>query len=210
MVMTHNLLSILIVIAAGYLLGSISTGVVLSRLFAKTDIRSQGSGNAGTTNMLRVLGRRMALFTFIGDMLKGIIAVFIGKWLIGGELGGLLGVVGAVLGHYYPLYFGFKGGKGIATSFGSLLFVFPVQALLAFAVFLILVAVTHYVSVGSIAAAITLPLLIVITRFQEPTLWIITVCIGASVIWRHRANIKRLMNHTENKLDFSTLKGKKK
>ena len=210
MVMTHNLFSILIVIVAGYLLGSISTGVVLSRLFAKTDIRSQGSGNAGTTNMLRVLGRKMALLTFIGDMLKGIIAVFIGKWLIGGELGGLLGVVGAVLGHYYPLYFGFKGGKGIATSFGSLLFVFPVQALLAFAVFLILVAVTHYVSVGSIAAAITLPLLIVITRFQEPTLWIITVCIGASVVWRHRANIKRLMNHTENKLDFSTLKGKKK
>ena len=210
MIMTRNLLSILIVIVAGYLLGSISTGVVLSRLFAKTDIRSQGSGNAGTTNMLRVLGRKMALLTFIGDMLKGIIAVFIGKWLIGGELGGLLGVVGAVLGHYYPLYFGFKGGKGIATSFGSLLFVFPVQALLAFAVFLILVAVTHYVSVGSIAAAITLPLLIVITRFQEPTLWIINVCIGASVIWRHRANIKRLMNHTENKLDFSTLKGKKK
>ena len=210
MIMTRNLLSILIVIVAGYLLGSISTGVVLSRLFDKTDIRSQGSGNAGTTNMLRVLGRKMALLTFIGDMLKGIIAVFIGKWLIGGELGGLLGVVGAVLGHYYPLYFGFKGGKGIATSFGSLLFVFPVQALLAFAVFLILVAVTHYVSVGSIAAAITLPLLIVITRFQEPTLWIITVCIGASVVWRHRANIKRLMNHTENKLDFSTLKGKKK
>ena len=210
MIMTRNLLSILIVIVAGYLLGSISTGVVLSRLFAKTDIRSQGSGNAGTTNMLRVLGRKMALLTFIGDMLKGIIAVFIGKWLIGSELGGLLGVVGAVLGHYYPLYFGFKGGKGIATSFGSLLFVFPVQALLAFAVFLILVAVTHYVSVGSIAAAITLPLLIVITRFQEPTLWIITVCIGASVVWRHRANIKRLMNHTENKLDFSTLKGKKK
>ena len=210
MIMTRNLLSILIVIVAGYLLGSISTGVVLSRLFAKTDIRSQGSGNAGTTNMLRVLGRKMALLTFIGDRLEGIIAVFIGKWLIGGELGGLLGVVGAVLGHYYPLYFGFKGGKGIATSFGSLLFVFPVQALLAFAVFLILVAVTHYVSVGSIAAAITLPLLIVITRFQEPTLWIITVCIGASVVWRHRANIKRLMNHTENKLDFSTLKGKKK
>ena len=210
MVMTHNLFSILIVIAAGYLLGSISTGVVLSKLFAKTDIRSQGSGNAGTTNMLRVLGRKMALFTFIGDMLKGIIAVFIGKWLIGGELGGLLGVVGALLGHYYPLYFGFKGGKGIATSFGSLLFVFPVQALLAFAVFLILVAVTHYVSVGSIAAAITLPLLIVITHWQEPSLWIITVCIGASVVWRHRANIKRLMNHTENKLDFGTLKGKKK
>ena len=204
------MLNIIIVLVIGYLLGSISTGVVLSRLFAKTDIRSQGSGNAGTTNMLRVLGRKMALFTFIGDMLKGIIAVFIGKALVGGDLGGLLGVVGAVLGHYYPLYFGFKGGKGIATSFGSLLFVFPVQALIAFAVFLILVALTHYVSVGSIAAAVTLPLLVVFTHWNEPALWIITVGIGASVIWRHRANIKRLMNHTENKLNFDTLKGKKK
>ena len=204
------MLNMLLVIVIGYLLGSISTGVLLSKAFAKTDIRTQGSGNAGTTNMLRVLGRKAALFTFVGDMLKGIIAVFIGKWLIGGELGGLLGVVGAVLGHYYPLYFGFKGGKGIATSFGSLLFVFPVQALLAFSVFLILVRVTHYVSVGSVAAAIVLPLLVVITRFSDPKLWIITACIGASVVWRHRANIKRLMNHTESKLDFSKLKGKKK
>ena len=204
------MLNMLLVVAIGYLLGSISTGVVLSQALAKTDIRTQGSGNAGTTNMLRVLGRKAALLTFVGDMLKGIIAVFIGKWLIGGELGGLLGVVGAVLGHYYPLYFGFKGGKGIATSFGSLLFVFPVQALLAFTVFLILVAATHYVSVGSVAAAITLPLLVVFTHFDQPALWIITACIGASVIWRHRANIKRLMNHTESKLDFSKLKGKKK
>lgn len=203
-------MKIFLTVLIGYLLGSISTGVLISKAFAKTDIRTQGSGNAGTTNMLRILGRKMALFTFVGDMLKGIIAVFIGKWLVGGDLGGLLGVVGAVLGHYYPLYFGFKGGKGIATSFGSLLFVFPVHALLAFTVFIILVAATHYVSVGSIAAAITLPLLVIITRFEQPALWIITACIGASVVWRHRANIKRLMNHTESKLDFSKLKGKKK
>ena len=204
------MLRMLLVVVIGYLLGSISTGVVLSRIFTKTDIRNQGSGNAGTTNMLRVLGRKMALFTFAGDMLKGIIAVFIGKWLVGGQLGGLMGVVGAVLGHYYPLYFGFKGGKGIATSFGSLLFVFPIEALLAFTVFLVLVAVTHYVSIGSIAAAITLPLLVLLTHAGEPALWIITACVGASVVWRHKANIVRLMNHTENQLDFSTLKGKKK
>ena len=204
------MLNIILVIVTGYLLGSISTGVVISKALSNTDIRTHGSGNAGTTNMLRVLGRKAALLTFIGDMLKGIIAVFIGKWLVGGELGGLLGVVGAVLGHYYPLYFGFKGGKGIATSFGSLLFVFPVHALLAFAMFLILVAGTHYVSVGSIAAAVVLPLLVVVTRFADPKLWIITCCIGASVIWRHRANIVRLMNHTESKLDFSKLKGSKK
>ena len=84
------------------------------------------------------------------------------------------------------------------------------QALLAFTVFLILVGVTHYVSVGSVAAAIVLPLLVVFTRFAQPQLWIITACIGASVVWRHRANIQRLMNHTESKLDFSKLKGSKK
>lgn len=203
--------NVIIVLVVGYLLGSISTGVVLSKMFAKTDIRTQGSGNAGTTNMLRILGRKMALFTFVGDMLKGIIAVFIGKWLVGGDLGGVLGVVGAVLGHYFPLYFGFKGGKGIATSFGSLLFVFPIHALLAFTVFLILVAVTHYVSVGSVAAAIVLPALVFLTHAGENmTVCIITACIGLSVIWRHKANIVRLMNHTESKLDFSKLKGKKK
>ena len=205
--MTLNIIATLVI---GYLLGSISTGVVLSKLFANTDIRSQGSGNAGTTNMLRILGRRMALYTFIGDMLKGIIAVFIGKAIVGGELGGVLGVVGAVLGHYYPLYFGFKGGKGIATSFGSLLFVFPVQALLAFSVFLILVAVTRYVSVGSVAAAITLPALVFLTCPENMLVCVITACIGLSVIWRHRANIKRLLSHTESKLDFNTLKKKKK
>ena len=203
-------LKIILTLVIGYLLGSISTGVVLSKLFHNTDIRSQGSGNAGTTNMLRILGRRMALFTFLGDMLKGIIAVFIGKALVGGDLGGVLGVAGAVLGHYYPLYFGFKGGKGIATSFGSMLFVFPVQALLAFTVFLILVAVTHYVSVGSVAAAFTLPMLVILTHPENVPVWVITACIGISVIWRHRANIKRLLNHTESKLDFSTLKKKKK
>jgi len=204
------MLNIILVIVIGYLLGSISTGVVISRSLSKTDIRTQGSGNAGTTNMLRILGRKMALLTFAGDMLKGIIAVFIGKALVGGTLGGMLGVTGAVLGHYYPLYFGFKGGKGIATSFGSLLFVFPIQALLAFAVFLVLVGVTHYVSVGSVAAAVTLPLLVVLTTPDNLPVCILVCCIGASVIWRHRANIVRLIQHKENKLDFNTLKKKKK
>jgi len=202
-------MNMILTILFGYLLGSISTGVVLSKLFAKTDIRTQGSGNAGTTNMLRILGRKMALLTFVGDMLKGIIAVFIGKALVGGDLGGVVGVVGAVLGHYYPLYFGFKGGKGIATSFGSLLFVFPIQALIAFTVFLILVAVTHYVSVGSVAAAITLPLLVVLTTPYNLAVYVLVCGIGISVIWRHRANIVRLIQHKENKLDFRTLKKKK-
>jgi len=204
------MLKMILTVVIGYLLGSISTGVVISRLVAGKDIRSEGSGNIGTTNMLRVMGRKMALFTFIGDMLKGIIAVLIGKMLVGGELGGVLGVAGALFGHTYPVFFGFKGGKGIATSFGSLLFVFPLQALAAFTLFLILTALTHYVSIGSIAAALALPTFVLLTWPEQTLLWIMTFACGLFVVWNHRGNIKRLINHSERKLDFSTLKKKKK
>lgn len=203
------MVKMILTIAIGYLLGSISTGVVLSRLVSGKDIRSEGSGNIGTTNMLRVLGRKMALFTFIGDMLKGIVAVLIGKLIVGGELGGVLGVIGALLGHTYPVFFGFKGGKGIATGFGSLLFVFPPQALAAFTLFLILTAVTHYVSVGSIAAAIALPTFVLLTVHGQPLLCVLTYACGLFVVWNHRGNIQRLLSHTERKLDFNTLKKKK-
>ena len=199
----------IITIVIGYLLGSISTGVVLSKLVTKQDIRTQGSGNAGTTNMLRVLGRKMALFTFIGDMLKGIIAVFIGKLLVGGAVGGVLGVLGAVIGHSFPVFFGFKGGKGIATSFGSLLFVFPLQAIAAFTLFLVIVYFSHYVSLGSIAAAIALPLFVLLTTPFDPIVWGSMVFLGALVVIRHHQNINRLIHHKENKLDFNTLKKKK-
>ena len=143
-------------------------------------------------------------------MLKGVIAVFIGKALVGGDLGGVLGVAGAVLGHYYPLYFGFKGGKGIATGFGSLLFVFPLQALMALVVFIVVVGITRYVSLGSILAAAALALLVFIARSESMLVCVLTALICASAIWRHSPNIKRLLSHTESKLDFNKLKGKKK
>jgi len=178
------MLNMLLVVVIGYFLGSISSGVVLSKVIKKSDIRSQGSGNAGTTNMLRIHGKGMALITFLCDILKGVIAVYIGKAIVGGELGGVLGVLGAVLGHNYPIFFGFKGGKGIATSFGSLLFVYPIQALAAFTVFLILVYFTHYVSVGSIVAAFTLPALVLLTTPFHPVIWTIMVFLGSMVIYR--------------------------
>ena len=204
------MLRMLLSLVIGYLLGSISTGVLLSRLLRNSDIRSQGSGNSGTTNMLRVHGRGMALSTFIGDLLKGIIAVLIGKALVGGTLGGLLGVAGAVLGHSYPIFFGFKGGKGIATGFGALLFVFPWQTLTAFCVFLLVVLLTHYVSAGSIAAAVTVPLLVILTTPFDPLVWALAVLVGGFVVYRHRSNIMRLIQHKESRLDFSALTGKKK
>lgn len=156
--MSENVKLVLTLII-GYLLGSISTGVIVSRVFGHKDIRSEGSGNSGTTNMLRVMGKKYALLTFAGDLFKGIAAVLIGKAWLGTQAGEIVGAFGAILGHNFPLYFGFKGGKGIATSFGCLLVVFPVQTLCAFGVFLLLVAATRYVSAGSLGAAVTLPIL---------------------------------------------------
>ena len=159
----NDVMKLLLTLVIGYLLGSISTGVILSRVFGHKDIRNQGSGNSGTTNMLRVMGKKFALLTFAGDLLKGIIAVLIGKALLGTQAGEIVGAFGAILGHHVPLYVGFKGGKGIATSFGCLLIVFPLQTLCAFGVFLLLVATTRYVSAGSLGAAVTLPFFIMFT-----------------------------------------------
>ena len=192
-----------------YLLGSISTGVVLSRVLTKSDIRKEGSGNSGTTNMLRVHGRKMGALTLAGDMLKGIVAVMIGFALVGGARGGILGTLGAVLGHNFPCFFGFKGGKGIATSFGCLLIVFPVQTLIAFCVFLVVFIVTHYVSAGSICAAVALPLAILLSVPFDPIIWLSAIFLGALAIARHAPNIKRLLAGQENKIDFAVFKGKK-
>lgn len=202
------MINMLLVVLIGYLLGSISSGVLLSKVLKNSDIRKQGSGNAGTTNMLRIHGKGMAALTFICDVLKGVIAVFIGKALVGGAVGGVLGVLGAVLGHNFPIYFGFKGGKGIATSFGSLLFVYPLQSLGALTAFIILVCITHYVSLGSIVAAFTLPALVLLTTPFHPIIWPIMAFLGAMAIYRHKANIERLLQHKESKLDFKVFKKK--
>lgn len=191
-----------------YLMGSVSTGVLLSRMLTHDDIRKEGSGNAGTTNMLRVHGRGMAALTLAGDMLKGILAVLLGYALIGGARGGMLAALGAVLGHNFPCFFGFKGGKGIATSFGCLLMIFPVQAIFAFAVFLLVFFVTHYVSAGSVCAAVALPLAIVLTVPFDPVIWVAAIFLGLLAIARHKKNIVRLLHGEESKIDFSVFKKK--
>ena len=166
--------------------------------------RTKGSKNAGATNMLRVMGKKAAAITLIGDMLKGVIAALLGKWLVGGTFGAMLGSVFSVLGHNYPIFFGFKGGKGIATSFGSLLVALPVPALISFAVFVVTVFLTRYVSLGSILAAVAFPLSVLVTQkpFELPV-FLLTVFEAALAIYRHRANIDRLLHHQENKISFS-------
>ncbi len=196
-------------VVLGYLLGSISTGVLLSKLIRHDDVRDHGSGNAGMTNMLRVYGPGMAILTLAGDMLKGALAAMIGIALTGSKTGGMLGAVGAMLGNSFPCFFGFKGGKGIGTGFGCLLVLFPLQTLFTFGVFLLVVLLTRYVSAGSIVAAIVLPLSVILTTPYDPILWGSMVFLGVFVIARHYKNIVRLFKGEESRIDLSKFRKKK-
>lgn len=204
--MSENVKLVLTLII-GYLLGSISTGVIVSRVFGHKDIRSEGSGNSGTTNMLRVMGKKYALLTFAGDLFKGIAAVLIGKaWLARKQA-----KLSAHSAQFWATTFRFtlvsRAARALRRASGCLLVVFPVQTLCAFGVFLLLVAATRYVSAGSLGAAVTLPFFIMFTTPCDPVIWgsIIAICLLA--IWRHAPNIRRLMNHTESKINLG--KGKK-
>ena len=217
----------LIVIAMiGYLIGSVNLSIILSKLMGKGDIREHGSGNAGTTNTLRVLGKGPAALVLIFDICKAIIAILVAKGIfaISGvqmfttvgeivtyntvyEIGVLLAALGAILGHNYPIYYGFKGGKGIATSLGALLMIEWQIGLVCLVFALILMISSRMVSLGSICAAILYPVLVWImgnafgTTFKARMIYtIFAVLVAALAIYRHRANITRLLNGTENKL----------
>ena len=195
----------IICILIGYAIGLFQTGYIYGKT-QHIDIREHGSGNAGTTNTLRTLGFKAGAITFAGDCGKAILAIFI-SWLIfhaqypeGIKLLGMYAGLGAVLGHNYPFYMKFKGGKGIATT-GGVIFAFHWQlGLVCAAVFLIITAISKYVSLGSICMVLIIPFIL---YFNNPHDWklVIVGCIfTAMAIWRHRANIGRLMNGTENKL----------
>lgn len=188
----------ILVSIVGYLLGSINSAVLISTVFYKKDIRTLGSKNAGTTNVLRNFGKKAAAFTFLGDFLKGIIAVLIGL-LIKGEIGMVLAGAFAIIGHNWPLYFSFKGGKGVLTSFAVLLFVSPYAALIALAFFVIVVAITRYVSLGSILASLVVVAMTYVFKSLGPVFYL-TIFVSILVIIRHRTNIVRLIKGRESKL----------
>lgn len=193
--MSINLTLTIITAAAGYLIGSISPSILIARA-SGIDIKSEGSGNAGTTNMLRVMGKKPAAATLALDILKGVAAVLIGRYAAG-ETAAMLCVITVFAGHVWPLYHKFKGGKGVATLFGAILaFHWPV-ALIALGIVALGVAVSRRMSVGSLLGAVTLPL---ITYFLEPEFLIPSIIIALLLIYKHWGNIVRLSRGEEPKL----------
>ena len=202
------MLPLLIAGFASYLIGSIPAGYIAGRIVG-IDIRTVGSGNIGATNVTRVLGKRYGYPVFIVDFLKGFAAVgmsiMIAKRaqpvLISSELFGVVGAVACVLGHSFPVWLGFKGGKGVAASAGALLGLMPFVALIAVAVWLIIFYLTRYVSVASMTAALAVPIAILSMTFLGQTrgtaLLYFSICLAAVVIVRHRSNLSRLMRGTE-------------
>ena len=198
-------LKYVIVAAVAYLLGNISTGVIVSRLFSHTDIRKHGSGNAGATNMLRTLGWAPSLMTLAGDALKAVAAALIGRG-IAGEAGTMIAGVCVILGHNWPALLNFKGGKGIAASLGFIIVTDPIAALILFVQEIALIAVTRYVSVGSISSAILYPVITIIRHWGNAPRIITSLILGGLALFSHRANIVRLISGNENKLDFGKIK----
>jgi glycerol-3-phosphate acyltransferase PlsY len=182
-----------------YLVAAIPTGVVLPRLMGFEDVRSKGSGNIGATNVYRVAGKLPGILTLFGDILKGLLPLLAFKlWFAPTPLQlGLAGLV-AIVGHCYPVYLRFRGGKGVATAVGIFLVLDPLALLGGGLVFLAAVALTRYISLGSMLAAIAVPLLTLL--FNRPLPLALSACaIGALIVWRHRDNLQRLLGGTENR-----------
>ena len=172
-------LKIILSIVIGYALGNVSTGLIISKLGSGMDIRDAGSGNAGATNVLRTLGWMPSLLTFVGDALKGVIAALIGMWLCG-QTGIICGGIASIIGHNWPAAFGFKGGKGISTSFGVILVLQPYDAPWLLLVMAIALYFTKTVSIGSICAAATYAIINIFqTMLSNTPVFVFSVIVAA-------------------------------
>lgn len=194
-----------------YAIGSINFSVIFSRKFAGFDVREKGSGNAGTTNMLRSVGKKAAIITLICDILKGVVSILIAL-LIGNivkdvdkailvQVGGFF----AVLGHTFPIFFEFRGGKGVATCLGIILLTNWQIGLICLLFGIVLIAITRMVSLGSIMTAILYPILTIFIHnnyIVEGNYIVFGILLGVFVVFNHRTNLKRIMNGTENKISF--------
>ncbi|MBR1832679.1 MAG: glycerol-3-phosphate 1-O-acyltransferase PlsY [Ruminiclostridium sp.] len=201
-----------------YLLCGINSAIIVTKIKSGQDIRELGSGNAGLTNTLRTQGKAAALFVLIGDILKGVLSIvivhFLFRFLLGIDtyshadgwtwINYMAGIFG-VIGHVFPVYYGFKGGKGVLVTFAAMLAINWIAGVVPFIIFAIVVAISRYVSLGSITAAACYPFCVLIFSLMQndSASWInfgLAAVIGVMLIYMHRENIKRLMTHTEKKL----------
>jgi len=185
---------------SSYLVGSIPFSYLIPKWIGKIDIRRHGSGNMGTTNVLRTLGMKVGLLAFIGDFIKGLVPTIIGLlWL--GELGGIIGGSLAVLGHCYPVWLKFKGGKGVATSAGVLIVLVPDILIVLLICQFLIIGLSKYMSLASILSAILFPLFTIMFSKSTEIVYF-SIFLAIFVIYRHRSNLKRLLTRTETKLSI--------
>ena len=203
-----NLPLLLLVIALAYLIGSIATAVWAGKIFHKVDVREHGSGNAGATNVIRVLGWKTGLPVLLVDVMKGWVAAMLPVFLNMADQGSamltnyqIVAGLATVAGHIYPVFAGFRGGKGVATIFGVLLAIHPLVTISCFGVFLCIVLISGYVSVGSMTAGISFPILLFLF-FDTPSVYlkIFSVVVALALLFTHRKNIGRLLKGEESKL----------
>jgi acyl phosphate:glycerol-3-phosphate acyltransferase len=218
--MNHSIYFVIAVVA--YLLGSIPFGYLVVRIARGTDVRSSGSGNIGATNVARAGGAKLGILTLFLDALKGYVAVFLAERLANQVfsnvdpeqrpyiLAGMsLAVLFAMLGHVFPVWLKFRGGKGVATGLGCFLALAPKAVLVVLAIFAVIVIVSRYVSLGSIIASAAFPVFAYVLYRQDasPAMLAATIAASALIIFKHRTNIERLLGGTENRLSFSGKKG---
>ena len=208
MIATYILMAVI-----AYAIGSVNFSVILSKKIAGFDVRERGSGNAGTTNMLRSVGKGAAALTLVLDILKGLVAILIAKFVVAkiasdANAAILVQLAGffVVVGHTFPVFFGFKGGKGVATSLGVLLVINPEIGGICLVFALLEMALTRMVSVGSINAAILFPVLTIFIKdnyiADDYNYIIFGFLMAAFVVFNHRTNLKRIYNGTENRISF--------
>ena len=203
-------ISILLIAVLSYLLGSLNFAIIISGKKYRQDIRNYGSKNAGMTNMMRTYGKKAAGLTLLGDALKAVISCMIG-YVIWGQVGAYIGGLFCILGHMFPIYYRFQGGKGVVTAAVTILMCNPIVFLIVFLIFVILVLMTKYISLGSVIGIMLFP--IVLDRVERSTLFyenppsgspgvIFAILIMLLVVYKHKENIKRLLRGQENKFSF--------
>lgn len=204
------MMTIVLAIVIGYIFGSIPSGLVLVKMACGIDIREYGSKNIGTTNVFRTVGARMASIVLVSDVFKGVLAVLLVRYLLESNLQlELLTAIAALLGHNYSIFLGFKGGRGVATGLGLILLFMPDVCIFSFTVWLVLVFVTRYVSLGSIVGAFITPIVAYMRGYPaELVLFALAACVF--VIVRHYENMKRLIAGTETKIKKGSLDNIKK